>query len=48
MIQINDNFQKLSGNYLFTEIAHRVAKYKAENPQKKVIKMGIGDVTLPL
>lgn len=48
MIHINDNFQKLPGSYLFTEIARRVAAYKAQNPQAKVIRMGIGDVTLPL
>lgn len=48
MAYINDNFQKLPGSYLFTEIARRVAVYKEHNPQAKVIKMGIGDVTLPL
>ncbi len=48
MLKINDNFQKLPGSYLFTEIARRVAKYSAENPDKKLIKLGIGDVTRPL
>lgn len=48
MAYINDNFQKLPGSYLFTEIARRVAAYKEQNPQANVIKMGIGDVTLPL
>ena len=48
MVTINDNFQKLPGSYLFSEIAKRVAKYKEENPQAEVIRMGIGDVTLPL
>lgn len=48
MINVNDNFLKLPGSYLFTEIAHRVAAYKEANPQAPVIKMGIGDVTLPL
>ena len=48
MISVNDNFLKLPGSYLFTEIAHRVAAYKEGNPQAQVIKMGIGDVTLPL
>ena len=48
MISVNDNFLKLPGSYLFTEIAHRVAAYKEGNPQAQVIRMGIGDVTLPL
>lgn len=48
MLKVNNNFLKLAGSYLFTEIAHRVADYKAANPQAPVIKMGIGDVTLPL
>lgn len=48
MINVNDNFLKLPGSYLFTEIAHRVAAYKEANPMAPVIKMGIGDVTLPL
>ena len=48
MVKINDNFQKLQGSYLFSEIAKRVANYKNENPQAKIIRMGIGDVTLPL
>ncbi len=48
MISVNDNFLKLPGSYFFTEIAHRVAAYKEGNPQAQVIKMGIGDVTLPL
>ena len=33
---------------LFSEIAHRVSKYSAEHPDKKVIRLGIGDVFLPL
>ncbi len=48
MAKINDNFQKLPGSYLFSKIAHRVADYKQLNPQSKIIRMGIGDVTLPL
>lgn len=48
MVTINDNFQKLPGSYLFSEIAKRVAAYKEANPSAKVIRMGIGDVTLPL
>jgi len=48
MVAINDNFQKLPGSYLFSEIAKRVALYKESNPSAKIIRMGIGDVTLPL
>lgn len=48
MVKINDNYCKLSGSYLFSEIAHRVAAFSEKNPDKKIIKMGIGDVTRPL
>ena len=48
MAKINSNYQKLPGSYLFSEIARRVAAYSAENPDKKIIRLGIGDVTLPL
>lgn len=48
MIQINEHFSKLSDSYLFSEIAKRVSQYKTANPQKKVISLGIGDVTQPL
>lgn len=48
MTQINVNFLKLPGSYLFSEIARRVAMYSAEHPEKKLIKLGIGDVTRPL
>ena len=47
-MNINDNFQKLPGSYLFSEIARRTAAYQAENPDAKLIRMGIGDVTRPL
>ncbi len=45
---INDNFQKLPGSYLFSEVARRLAAYQAEHPEAKMIKLGIGDVTRPL
>lgn len=45
---INKNFLKISNNYLFSDIAKKVKAYKAENPDKKVISLGIGDVTQPL
>ena len=48
MTRINDNFLKLPGNYLFAEIAKRVAAYSAANPEKNLVKLGIGDVTRPL
>lgn len=48
MAQINLNFLKLKENYLFSDIAKKIAAYQKENPQKKVIRLGIGDVTLPL
>lgn len=48
MLKINENYAKLKESYLFSEIAHRVNAYSAANLDKKLIKMGIGDVTLPL
>lgn len=48
MLTINKCYSELKENYLFAEIAHRVNSYSKENPDKKVIKMGIGDVTRPL
>ncbi len=48
MIQINENYQKLPGSYLFSTIAKKVAAFTAANPEKKVIRLGIGDVTQPL
>lgn len=48
MLKPNQNFAQLPGNYLFSEIARRVAAYSAANPDKKLIKLGIGDVTQPL
>jgi len=48
MIQINEHFAELPQSYLFTEIARRVKKYQEKHPAADIIKMGIGDVTLPL
>ncbi|MFI3249657.1 MAG: LL-diaminopimelate aminotransferase [Eubacteriales bacterium] len=48
MTQINQNFLKLPGSYLFSEIARRISVYTEQNPDKKVIRMGIGDVTRPI
>ena len=48
MIKINENFLNVSENYLFTEIAKRTKEYKENHPNSNIIKLGIGDVTLPL
>lgn len=48
MIKINENFLKMQDSYLFSTIAKKVAKYQEENPDKEVIKLGIGDVTRPI
>ena len=48
MASINENFRNLKENYLFADIAKRVKDYTTKNPDKKVIRLGIGDVTLPL
>lgn len=48
MIKINKNFENLQKNYLFVEMDKRVTAYKKQNPQAKIIRLGIGDVTLPL
>lgn len=48
MAQINDNFIKIPASYLFSEIAKRVAQHKEANPDAPIIRMGIGDVSLPL
>ncbi len=47
-MHINSNYQNISETYLFSEIAARVKRYQEENPDAKIIKMGIGDVTRPL
>ena len=48
MAQINDNFLKLPGSYLFSDIARKVSSFKAANPDINLIRLGIGDVTRPL
>lgn len=48
MFKINDNYLKLPGSYLFSNIAKRVSAYTAANPDKPIIRLGIGDVTQPL
>ena len=48
MAKINENYLKLPGSYLFSEIARRVAAYSAGHPEATLIRLGIGDVTKPL
>ena len=48
MACVNENFAALQESYLFSEVAHRVAAFSAAHPEKKIIRLGIGDVTLPL
>lgn len=48
MAQINENYLKLQAGYLFPEIGRRVREFQQQHPGAEVIKMGIGDVTLPL
>ena len=48
MVKINENYLKLPGSYLFSTIGKKVRAYQEENPDKKVIRLGIGDVTQPL
>lgn len=48
MFTINDNYLKLPGSYLFSTIAKKVAVYQEQNPEKEIIRLGIGDVTQPL
>lgn len=47
-MKINENYANLEQSYLFSTIAKKVNEYAVQNPDKKVIKLGIGDVTLPL
>lgn len=48
MFKINDNYLKLPGSYLFSTIAKKVNAFTEANPDKKIIRLGIGDVTQPL
>lgn len=47
-MKVNKNYQNLQESYLFANIGKKVRKYSEANPDKKIIRMGIGDVTLPL
>ncbi len=48
MYKINENYQKLPGSYLFSTIAKKVAAFSDANPDKDIIRLGIGDVTQPI
>lgn len=48
MFKINENYLKLRGSYLFSTIAKKVVAYQEAHPDKELIRLGIGDVTLPL
>lgn len=47
-MKINENFLNLKESYLFSQIAHKVEEYQKENPDKEILRLGIGDVTRPL
>ena len=47
-MNVNKNFLKLEESYLFSEISRRVSAFSAAHPEAKILRMGIGDVTLPL
>ena len=48
MVLINENYLKISQSYLFAETAKKIREYLQKNPNKKLISLGIGDVTKPL
>ena len=48
MVKINSNYTKLQAGYLFPEIGRRVSEFSASHPEADIIRLGIGDVTLPL
>ena len=48
MVKVNQNYLKLPGSYLFSEVARRISVYSAAHPEAKITKLSIGDVTRPL
>lgn len=48
MFKINENYLKLQGSYLFSQIAGKVAAYQKNHPEREIIRLGIGDVTQPI
>ena len=47
-MKVNQNYKNIAQSYLFSTIAKKIAEFSAKNPEKEIIKLGIGDVTLPL
>ena len=47
-LKLNDHYKNVKESYLFSDIAKRVAAYTEKHPEAKIIRLGIGDVTLPL
>jgi len=47
-VRVNSNYRNIQNSYLFSTIAKKVNEYTSANPDKKIIRLGIGDVTLPL
>ena len=48
MARVNDHYLQLPGNYLFSAIGKKVSAYRNAHPDKRIIRLGIGDVTQPL
>jgi LL-diaminopimelate aminotransferase len=48
MVKLNEHYTEIGNNYLFAEVARRVKEYKDNHPEKKVISLGIGDITQPI
>jgi LL-diaminopimelate aminotransferase len=48
MIRINENYTKLVSTYLFSEVTRRVEAFQKSHPERQIVRLGIGDVTLPL
>lgn len=48
LAHINQNYQKLPGSDLFSEVARRICAYSEAHPDREIIRLSIGDVTLPL
>ena len=47
-MKLNEHYHSLEDSYLFSRISQKVAAFQAANPHRKIIRLGIGDVTLPL
>ena len=47
-MKINSNFEKMVPNYLFADVARKTSEFAKAHPDREIIRLGIGDVTLPL